>query len=211
MHRLFTLMLLTVATFMMVCWGSYSYTSHFSKAFLSDDLRDLPDQKVALMLGTSFRGSNGTINRYFKYRLDAALELYKAGKVQYILVSGDNSEENYNEPRAMRDALVKNGVPVDKVILDYAGFRTLDSMVRAKEVFGVTNVIVVSQKFHNERAIYLGRKNDINAFGYNARDVDGAEGSRSKFREIGARVKMMLDIYVLHTQPKFLGEPVIIP
>ncbi len=163
------------------------------------------------MLGTSFRGSNGTINRYFKYRLDAALELYKAGKVQYILVSGDNSEENYNEPRAMRDALVKNGVPVDKVILDYAGFRTLDSMVRAKEVFGVTDVIVVSQKFHNERAIYLGRKNDINAFGYNARDVDGAEGSRSKFREIGARVKMMLDIYVLHTQPKFLGEPVIIP
>ncbi|MGB0177627.1 MAG: SanA/YdcF family protein, partial [Owenweeksia sp.] len=101
--------------------------------------------------------------------------------------------------------------PEERIVLDYAGFRTFDSMVRAREVFGQQAFTVISQPFHNERAIFIARKFGIEAYGYNAPDVIGAGGFRTKVREVGARVKMVLDIYVLNTQPKFLGEKIIIP
>ena len=126
-------------------------------------------------------------------------------------MSGDNRKKEYNEPRAMRDALIKKGISEDHIILDYAGFRTFDSMIRAEKVFGQDSFIVISQPFHNERAVFIARKSGIEAYGFNARDVDVAAGFKTKLREVGARVKMILDIYVLHTEPKFLGDPVIIP
>lgn len=166
--------------------------------------------KVALLLGTSSHLINGNKNRYFEYRMDAAAELFHQHKVEYILVSGDNRQKNYNEPIAMQKALKSRGVPEENIVLDYAGFRTFDSMIRAKEVFGQSEFVVVSQKFHNERAVYIARHSSIDAYGYNARDVEASAGLKTRLREVLARVKMMLDLYVLNTEPHFLGEKIII-
>ncbi|HAD97039.1 MAG TPA: protein SanA [Cryomorphaceae bacterium] len=194
-----------------ICWITYSGVSSFAQPYISSTMDDLPAQKVGLMLGTSPRLSGGRPNLYFTYRVQAATDLYEQGKIEYILVSGDNRKKEYNEPRAMRDALIKKGISEDHIILDYAGFRTFDSMIRAEKVFGQDSFIVISQPFHNERAVFIARKSGIEAYGFNARDVDVAAGFKTKLREVGARVKMILDIYVLHTEPKFLGDPVIIP
>ncbi len=179
-----------------------------ARPFLTDDINEVKSKQVAVLLGTSRYLSNGNKNLYFEYRMDAAARLYDSGKVKYILVSGDNRQKNYNEPVAMKEALVKRGVPEDRIVLDYAGFRTLDSMVRAREVFDQNSFIVVSQKFHNERAVYIAHHKGIDAIGYNARDVEVAAGLKTRMREVLARTKMMLDLYLLRTQPHFLGEKV---
>lgn len=191
---------------------SYSYfaVERYSSHFVFDDLNNLPKTKVAVLLGTSSNLVNGGKNQYFEHRMDAATQLYEARVVEYILVSGDNRQPNYNEPVAMQAALIKRGVPQEKIILDYAGFRTLDSMVRAKTVFGQSKFIVVSQRFHNERAIYIARHRGIEAIGYNAHDVRLSGGFKTQVREILARFKMMLDLYVLKTEPHFLGDKIVI-
>lgn len=145
---------------------------------------------------------NGNNNLYFDYRIFATLELYKAGKINYILISGDNRKENYNEPEEMKKALMQRGVPEKYIYLDYAGFRTLDSVVRAKEVFGQSRLTIISQRFHNERAIYLAEKNGINAIGYNAKDVNAYSGLKTNIRELFARVKMFIDL-AINKQPHF--------
>ena len=142
--------------------------------------------------------------------IDAAVELYKAGKINYILISGDNRKEEYNEPEEMKKALMQKGVPEKSIYLDYAGFRTLDSVVRAKEVFGQTRLTIISQRFHNERAIYLAEKNGITAIGFNARDVDVYAGLKTNIRELFARVKMFIDL-AIDKQPHFLGEKYKLP
>ncbi len=179
-----------------------------AEPYITDSLEEVKPAKVAVLLGTSQFLSNGQKNQYFEFRMNAAAELYNSGKVKYILVSGDNRQRNYNEPVAMQSALMKRGIPVENIVLDYAGFRTLDSMVRAREVFGQRGFVVVSQKFHNERAVFIAHKKGIEAYGYNARDVEVRAGFKTRIREVLARTKMMLDLYVLRTQPHFLGEEV---
>lgn len=169
----------------------------------------IPQNKVGLLLGTSPKLKNGNNNLYFDYRILAAVELYKAGKIKYILISGDNRREEYNEPEEMKKALMQKGVPEKSIYLDYAGFRTLDSVVRAKEVFGQNQLTIISQRFHNERAIYLAEKNGINAIGYNAKDVNAYAGLKTNIRELLARVKMFIDL-AIDKQPHFLGEKIII-
>ncbi len=171
----------------------------------------IPSNKVGLVLGTSKKVSNGTNNAFFTYRIRAATELYKAGKVKYFIVSGDNGHSSYNEPRDMLEALVKAGIPKANVFMDYAGFRTLDSVVRSKKVFGCNDVTIISQPFHNERALYIAKHYGINAVGFNAQDVLTMRGKKTILREYLARVKMMLDLYLLNTGPKYLGEPIAIP
>ena len=127
----------------------------YAKSRVYDHVDELPHYHTALLLGTSPRGRFGGPNGFFVARIDAAAELYHAGKVDRILVSGDNRHKDYNEPEAMRRALVEKGVPEEIIFLDYAGFRTYDSVVRAKEVFCQTGFIVVSQKFHTERAVFI--------------------------------------------------------
>lgn len=188
----------------------YYMVSNKADPYLTNNPNKLPQTKVAVLLGTSPYLTNGDKNMYFKYRMDAATELYESGKVSYILVSGDNAHRNYNEPQAMEEALIKRGIPKDHIILDYAGFRTLDSMVRAQKVFGQQKFIVVSQKFHNERAIYIARNKGIEAYGYNATDVGASYGLTTRIREVLARTKMMLDLYVLRTKPHFLGNKITI-
>lgn len=177
---------------------------------LHDSLDAVPGGRVGVVFGTSpWIGERE--NLYFRYRIEAAAELWKAGKLRCLIVSGDNERHSYNEPEYMRDALVAAGVPAAVIQPDYAGFRTLDTVYRAKEVFGADKVVFISQKFHNERAAYLAKARGIDYAGYNARDVAGQGGFKTKLREIGARVKMWLDVRVLGTEPRFYGDPVDLP
>lgn len=165
--------------------------------------------KVGLLLGTGKFNRNGYINAYYQYRIDAAIKLYKAGKIKSILISGDNSRKDYDEPSLMKEDLVKRGVPANVIYLDYAGFRTLDSIVRAKKIFGQSKITVISQKFHNERAIFLGESFGLDIIGFNAKSVSVKYGYKTQVREKLARVKMLIDI-VFGVSPKFLGEKIII-
>lgn len=189
---------------------AYYTASWASRGNLYDDVAKLPAAKVGLVFGTSDR-YKGRENKYFRYRIDAAVEVWKAGKVETLIVSGDNRSQYYNEPEKMKAALMEEGVPGDRIVCDYAGLRTLDSVVRAKEIFGANKVLVISQQFQNERAIYLAQANGMKAYGYNAQDVQFEAGFKTKVREIGARVKMWLDVNFLDTKPTHLGDKVELP
>lgn len=176
---------------------------------VTSDIGNLPNEKVGLLLGTSRILANRKPNPYFVNRIKAAAELYHAGRIQNIIASGDNSRKNYNEPEDMKKALIRLGVPADKIYEDFAGFRTLDSVIRAKEIFGQKSFIVISQRFHNERAIYLAHQNGITAYGYNAKDVDKEAGFKTNAREKLARVKVFWDFF-FGVEPKFGGEKILI-
>jgi len=176
-----------------------------------NEVNALPEMPVALVLGTSARLADGRANLFFLPRMEAAAALFKAGKVKALIVSGDNGTQGYDEPTEMKRVLVQMGVPEAKIVCDYAGFRTVDSVVRAKEVFGQQRVIFVSQRFHNARAIYLAQAYGIEAWGLNAADVPVALSVKTFLREKLACVKAVLDVNVLGTQPKFLGEKVAVP
>lgn len=181
--------------------------SRYAKSKLYDSVDEIPYRRAALVLGTSPRGRNGGPNRFYMARINACVELFEANKVDRIIVSGDNRHTNYNEPEAMRRSLVERGIPDEVIFLDYAGFRTFDSVVRAHEVFRQPNFIVVSQKFHNERAVFIAGKKGIEAFGYNAEDVGFNYGLMTYIRECFARCKVYIDL-ITGKQPHFLGDPV---
>ncbi len=174
-------------------------------------VKSVPEAPVAVVLGTAARVADGRANLFFLPRMEAAAALFKAGKVKALIVSGDNGTQHYDEPTEMKRVLVQLGVPEARIVCDYAGFRTLDSVVRAKEVFGQQRVIFVSQRFHNARAIYLAKALGIEAWGLNAADVPVKLSVKTFLREKLACVKAMLDVNVLGTQPKFLGEKVAVP
>lgn len=179
-----------------------------TKNQLYTDVENTPARKVGLVLGASKKTVRGTNNLYFSYRIKAAYELFKAHKVQYLLVSGDNHIKGYDEPSDMREALIALGVPDSCIILDYAGFRTLDSVVRCNEVFGEDSITIISQEFHNQRALFIADKNNIQAIAFNAQEVNKNYSFKTRLREYFARVKCVLDIYVLYTSPKFLGKKI---
>lgn len=170
-------------------------------------IQDIPKNRVGLVLGTSNKLVGGGSNPYYTNRIKATLELYNAGKIDYVLVSGDNGSQYYNEPHVFKIDLVKGGIPAERIFLDYAGFRTLDSMVRAKAIFGLDHVTIISQKFHNERAIYLAEKKGLHAIGFNADGISLNQGLKVQIREYFARVKVFIDL-ALNTQPKFFGDKI---
>ena len=176
-------------------------------------VESVPPSDVGLVLGTGKLTQRGNPNLHFTQRIEAAAVLYHAGKVRRLLVSGDNHIVGYDEPTDMRDALVAAGVPSDKIICDYAGFRTLDSVVRAKIVFGLSRCTIVSEEFHCPRAIWIAQRNGLDAVAFAAPDVPSRRWAwRVKAREQLARVACALDLYVLHRGPKFSGpkEPIIL-
>ena len=187
-------------------WANYTIESK-TKDFITSDINKVPQCRVALLLGTSKVLKHQQVNEYFYRRINATVNLFKCGKVKYIIVSGDNSVQAYNEPADMRKDLIKAGIPDSVIYLDYASFRTFDSVVRAKEVFGQDSVIMVSQEFHNQRAVFIAQKIGMMAYGYNAEDVNAYTGFKTRFREFFARLKVFIDIYT-NTQPKFLGEKI---
>lgn len=172
-------------------------------------VENVPKRKAAVVMGCARVIWGDRQNLYFIHRINAAKALYDAGKCEYIIVTGDNSREGYDEPTDMRDALIAQGIPEAKIYRDYAGFSTLDSVVRAKKIFGQSDFIVVSQKFHNERAIFIGREHGCeDLVGFNATAVRGRGGLRTTLREYFARVKTVLDTSILGTEPRFLGRQV---
>lgn len=181
-----------------------------SRGKIFSDVKSVPPMDVGLVFGTTDRIGDDE-NLYFRYRMDAAEKLWKAGKVKTFLVSGDNREKNYNEPEKMRQALMARGIPKERIECDYAGLRTLDSVVRAKKVFGVHKVLFITQRFQAERGMYIAQANQMEAYGFEAEDVLGEGGRKTKLRELGARVQMWLDVHFLDTQPRHLGERVEMP
>ena len=151
--------------------------------------------------------SSGHINLYYKYRIEAVTKLYRSGKIKFILISGDNGSKSYNEPELMKQDLVENNIPEANIFLDYAGFRTLDSVLRAQKIFGQNTFTVISQEFHNERALYLAHHFNIEAIVFNAKDVKLNYGFKTQLREKLARCKMMLDL-LFKVEPKYLGDPI---
>lgn len=185
----------------------YNRVEKNTEPFIYADISKVPIKNVGLLLGTSKFVRSGNINLFYKYRIASTIALYKSGKIKYILISGDNSRSSYDEPTAMKEDLIAAGIPADVIYLDYAGFRTLDSIVRCKEVFGTTEITVISQEFHNRRAIYLAQANNMKAIGFNAQDIEGRYGLKTHIREYLARTKMFLDLW-LGKGPKFLGEKI---
>lgn len=178
-----------------------------SKGKTYDSIQKIPKNRVGILLGTAKKLSTGLPNIYYSNRITAAVALFNSKKIDFILVSGDNGSIYYNEPKAIKKDLIKAGIPENKIFLDYAGFRTLDSMMRAKYIFGLHSVTVISQKFHNDRAIYIAQKKGLKAIGFNAEDIPGAKGFKVHLREYFARVKVFIDL-LTNKQPKFYGEKI---
>lgn len=188
---------------------NYHYVKRQTAASLFTNTSAIPPQKVGLVLGTSKYLAGGQINLYYRHRITAAQQLFEAGKVQFLLLSGDNGTKEYNEPAQMKEDLVALGIPADRIYLDYAGFRTLDSVVRAKEIFGQKSFICISQPFHAARAIYIGQRHGLDVSGYLAQEVSLAYGYTVLIREYLARMKMQLDL-IFGKAPKYLGEKITI-
>ncbi len=176
--------------------------------YTRDSIDSLPEVHAALVLGTSKWLPGGRENLYYLNRIEAAAEVYHAGKCRKLVVSGDNRKNNYNEPLLMQEDLLRRGVKQEDIICDFAGLRTLDSVIRFKKVFGQNSGIVISQKFHNSRAIYVARHNGMNLLGYNAADVSRYSGIKTKLRELFSKLFCVLDVHILDTQPRHLGDPV---
>lgn len=170
------------------------------------DIHALPDHRVALVLGTSHKTSGGGPNPFFEKRIETAAELYRLGKIDHFIVSGDNRSRFYNEPLAMQRALIKLGVPSSAITLDYAGLRTLDSIVRCKEIFGQDRITIITQPFHSYRALYISHYYDIDAVAMVTDEPDIEDSFKVRLREYLARTKAMLDLYILKTAPRFMGE-----
>jgi SanA protein len=205
---LLILLLIPCALVLTIYWCNRAI-AHAADNKLYSDTRTIPFNKVGLLLGTS-KLVNGHDNPFYVYRIRAAADLLKAHKIKYLIISGDNGRSNYNEPASMRADLVAAGIDSSLIYLDYAGFRTFDSVVRLKQVFGQDSVTIISQQFHNERAIYIAQKEGMTAIGFNAADVSARQGSKTLLREKLARVKVFLDVW-FGTKPKFLGNKIAIP
>jgi len=165
----------------------------------------VPVARAAVVLGCVRTLKDGSRNQFYGHRIRAAAELYAAGKVKAVIVSGDNHVRGYDEPSDMKADLVAAGVPREKIVCDYAGFRTLDSVIRARDVFGAESFIVVSQPFHVRRALFLARGFGCDAYGYAAEDVRGVNSVKTLLREQLAKVAALVDV-VIRRRPKFLGK-----
>ncbi len=188
-------------------WTAEKLIQKNTEQFTYSDSEDIPYNKVGLLLGTAKTLSNGAPNLYFTYRIEAAARLFEEGKIEYLVISGDNGTKEYNEPEDMKDALLKRGIPESKLYLDHAGFRTYDSIVRMQKIFGQEKFTIISQEFHVVRAIYIARSKGLEVIGFVAQEAYGNADLKVKIREKFARVKAVLDV-ALYKEPKFLGEPI---
>lgn len=177
--------------------------------YIYENLNDLPASEVGMVLGTAKYYRGGQINQYYKYRIQGAVNAYNSGKVKYLLLSGDNSNLSYNEPNTMRKDLVNAGIPASKIFLDFAGFRTLDSVVRTRKVFDTNGFTIITQRFHCERALYIAMHKGIEAQCYAVSSPKNMFSVRA--REVAARLAALTDLYILKKEPRFLGPQEQIP
>ncbi len=205
-YSLFAVLLAIVFIFAIDRWVSFK-----TRSMIITSPDEFTHYDVAVVLGTS-KYLGRTLNGYYTNRIDAAIKLFNQGTVSHLLLSGDNAHRSYNEPWTMKRDLLKAGVPEENIALDYAGFSTLDSIIRAREIFDSNHFLIITQDFHCERALFIARFHNIDA---SCLAVPGPEGyltSYVRMREVLARIKAVIDLYILDSQPKFLGpkEPIII-
>lgn len=170
------------------------------------DNAEIKAYEVGLVLGTSSKKASGEENPFFTSRIEAAAELYKAGKVKYLIVSGDNRSKYYNEPLKMQQALIEKGVPANVITLDYAGLRTLDSVIRCKEVFQQDDVVIISQGFHCYRALFISKYYGMTTAGFATKKLPLNESINTILRELLARPMAIWDTYLFNKQPRHLGR-----
>lgn len=189
---------LLIAIFLLDRW-----ISHKTAPYIYNDLNTLPKRSIGVVLGTAKYVRGGGFNEFYRQRILGAIDLYYTGKIDYLLLSGDNALRSYNEPITMQRDLLKAGIPASIIHLDYAGFRTLDSVVRANKVFDANDFTIITQEFHCERAIYIALSQGIQAQCYAVPSPNNMKLVR--VREILARLSAFIDIYILNKEPKFLG------
>lgn len=194
---------LVIGLFIIICnaWVILS-----TQTQIYDSLDEVPYRNVALVLGTSRKLSNGKPNPFFSNRIETAYQLYRSGKVDHIIVSGDNRSRYYNEPAEMRKALLLKGVPSEDITLDFAGLRTLDSIIRCKEIFEQKSITIITQPFHSYRAQFISQYYDMDAVVMQANEPEAWQSTKVVFREVLARPLAVLDLYVFRTSPRHLGE-----
>lgn len=201
-----TLLIMTMFIITLVI-GCNAIINHATVGLTYSSLKQLPYNKVGVLLGTSRYTSTGGYNDYYRIRIQAAYQLYQAGKIDYILISGDNATTAYNEPNTIRNDLLELGIPAERLYRDYAGFRTLDSIIRAHDVFQLDKFTIISQAPHNQRALYIAKENQIDAIAFNA-SSGALYNLNNQIRELLARVLAVIEVNILTTQPKFLGPPI---
>lgn len=191
--------------------GIYALISLEAAPHHYQHLDEVPPRKVGLVLGTSKFVAGGGINLYYRARIETAAKLYHAGKVCTLLVSGDNRRHNYNEPEQMRQDLIALGVPKERIVADYAGLRTLDSVLRAEAVFGTRDYLIISQKFHNQRALWLAHAHGQTPIAFAAPDPQWRRFRlKTELREVLARPKALFDFLTQKTARHY-GKPVPLP
>ena len=206
--RILQLFVVTIIMAIMVCICCNIWIVLESRKHLYSAVDQVPTNKIGLVLGTSKFFSNGSPNLFFKYRIEAAALLFQAQKIKHIIVSGDNAKMAYNETQDMKKALIAAGVPDSCITLDFAGFRTFDSVIRCQKVFGQNNFTIISQSFHNQRAVFIGNAMGMQVIGFNAKPVTDTHAIKTLFREFFAKTRAVFDLYVFHAAPKFLGAKI---
>jgi SanA protein len=205
--KLISICLCALFGILAIIWFANRRIEKSTNNYIYKDLKEVPYNKVGLLLGTSKYLKSGQPNQYFINRIKAAVDLFNSHKIDFIVLSGDNRKKSYNEPEEMKIELLKYGIPENKIYLDYAGFRTYDSVIRMSKIFGQKQFTIISQDFHNRRAVYIALHLHLEGIGYDAQDVNFYNGFKTKLREKFARVKMFIDI-VTHKKPKFLGPQI---
>lgn len=198
-----------VVLMLVVAIGLDRWISWKTKDYIYDEVQELPHRQVGVVLGTAKYYRTGVPNQYYLYRIQGAINAYNSGKVKYLLLSGDNAQQSYNEPMTMRRDLMAAGIPASDIVLDYAGFRTLDSIVRTRKVFDTNDFIIITQRFHCERALYIALHMGIQAQCFavpSPKDI-----MTVRVREIFARLGALTDLYILKREPRFLGPLIPIP
>lgn len=189
-----------------VLYGLSAHIHSATEEVIFENGEDVPDVFTAIVLGASVR-SNGNLSMMLEDRVKSAYQLYKDGKVKRFLLSGDNGSKNYNEPQAMKEYLINLGVPEEDIFLDYAGFDTYDSMYRASSIFNVKDAVVVTQKFHLPRAIYISQKLGLNYYGLiGDKHIYQREGANQR-RELLANVKAYSEL-LMDKEPTYLGSQI---
>lgn len=204
-YSLIILFLLLIITAL----GLDRWVSWQAAPYIYDDLTTLPHRQVGVVLGTAKYYRTGIINQYYRYRIQGAVNVYNSSKIDYLLLSGDNAQQSYNEPTTMRRDLIKSGIDPAHLVLDYAGFRTLDSIVRTRKVFDTNDFIIITQRFHCERALFIALHTGIQAQCYAVPSPKNILSIR--LREVAARLGALVDLFILKRKPRFLGPLVPIP
>ncbi len=207
--RLIYTLIIIAGVPLLIAIGLDRWISWKTAPFIYEDLKSLPHRQVGVVLGTAKYFRTGGINQYYLYRMQGALNVYNSGKVNYLLLSGDNAQQSYNEPVTMRRDLLAHGMPSSDIWLDFAGFRTLDSIIRTRKVFDTNDFTIITQRFHCERALFIAMNMGIQAQCY---AVPSPKNMLSiRLREIVARLGALTDLYILKREPRFLGPMIPIP